>query len=212
MIAPLLEICSSRLIRYEALPEGVDDPCMLFLLDDIDTVPERHAFLGNYRRYSVQVIELIVRRKQSDAIYHILSQVGQTMQHLYDGYLAFSIATYSKSSTPILRVDAQFTVVEAALKGYMKWRQSLENKSSEEQINLENNFEVWCNQLLEMKFEDPIIRKRILQLAVAFSTSVLDKRSHFMLTVLEHILMSTPVDQPGWQPGCQTSFWMCSIN
>jgi exportin-5 len=23
---------------------------------------------------------------------------------------------------PILRVDAQFTVVEAALKGYMKWR------------------------------------------------------------------------------------------
>jgi exportin-5 len=23
---------------------------------------------------------------------------------------------------PVLRVDAQFTVVEAALKGYMKWR------------------------------------------------------------------------------------------
>jgi exportin-5 len=202
MIGPLLEICSSRLIKYEALPEDSDDPCMLFLLDDIDTLPERHAFLGNYRRYSVQVIELIVRQKQSDAIYHILSHVGQTMEHLYDGYPAFSIDKYSKTSTPILRVDAQFTVVEAALKGYMKWRLALGNKppgEDQEGINLENNFEVWCNQLLEMKFEDPIVRKRILQLAVAFSTSALDKRSHFMLKVLEHILTSTPVDQPGHQ-------------
>jgi exportin-5 len=90
LIAPLLEICSSRLIRYESLPEDSEDPSLIFLLDDIDTIPERHAFLGNYRRYSVQVIETIVRRKQSDAIYHILSQVDQSMQHLYDGQPPFT--------------------------------------------------------------------------------------------------------------------------
>ena len=28
---------------------------------------------------------------------------------------------YDKNNLPFLKVDAQFTVVEAALKGYMKW-------------------------------------------------------------------------------------------
>src|SRR5579859_6809252 len=61
LIGPLLELCSSRLIRYESMPEDSDDPSLIFLLEDIDTIPERHAFLGNYRRYSVQIIESIVR-------------------------------------------------------------------------------------------------------------------------------------------------------
>jgi exportin-5 len=138
LIGPLLELCSSRLIRYESIPGDSDDPSIIFLHEDIDTIPERHAFLGNYRRYSVQIIELIVRQKQSEAIYHILSQVDQALQHLYDGQPGFAglypkeltleqsllllVETYSKTSIPILRVDAQFTVVEAALKGFMKWR------------------------------------------------------------------------------------------
>jgi exportin-5 len=90
LIAPLLELCSSRLIRYENMPEESEDLSLMFLLEDIDTIPERHAFLGNYRRYSVQIIELIVRQKQSEAIYHILSQVDHSMQHLYDGQPPFT--------------------------------------------------------------------------------------------------------------------------
>jgi exportin-5 len=90
LIAPLLELCNSRLIRYENMPEDSDDPSLVFLLEDIDTIPERHAFLGNYRRFSVQIIELIVRQKQSEAFYHILTQVDQAMQHLYDGQPPFS--------------------------------------------------------------------------------------------------------------------------
>jgi exportin-5 len=90
LIAPLLELCSSRLIRYESMPEDSDDSSLLFLLEDIDTQPERHAFLGNYRRYNTQVIEYIVRQKQSEAIYHILSQVDQSMHHLYDGQPPFA--------------------------------------------------------------------------------------------------------------------------
>ncbi|KAG0647223.1 hypothetical protein D0Z07_7030 [Hyphodiscus hymeniophilus] len=199
LIAPLLELCSLRLLRYENMPEDSDDPSLIFLLEDIDTVPERHAFLGNYRRYSVQIIELIVRQKQSEAIYHIMSQADQAMQHLYDGQPPFSAASYSKSSLPVLRVDAHFTVVEAALKGYMKWRAAHGSKpqaDEQERTAMENNLELWCERLLEMNFEDPIIRKRILQLSVAFSTTALDKKVGFMLKVLEHILMSRPVEHP----------------
>lgn len=217
LIGPLLELCSSRLIRYESMPEDSEDPSLIFLLEDIDTIPERHAFLGNYRRYCVLIIEFIVRQNKSEAIYHILTQVDQSMQHLYDGQPPFSckchifsrakswtlltslVETYSKTSMPILRVDAHFTVVEAALKGYMKWRLTLGSKPQEdeqERITLETNIEAWCERLLEMNFEDPIIRKRILQLAVAFSTTALDKQVAFMLKVLEHILMSRPPERP----------------
>lgn len=138
LIAPLLETCSTRMLRYESLPEDSEDPSLLFLMEDIDTVPERHAFLGNYRRYSVQVIETIVMIKQSDALYHILGQVDAAMRQLYEGQAPFSgmvdhggtmgnanseaAENYSKTSMPILRVDAHFTVVEAAIAGYMKWR------------------------------------------------------------------------------------------
>lgn len=39
----------------------------------------------------------------------------------------------------------------------------------------------------------------MLQLAVAFSTSALDKKPSFMLKVLEHILMSRAIEKPEFQ-------------
>ena len=88
LIGPLLEVCSSRLLRYESLPEDTEDPSYLLLLEDTDTIPERHAFLGNYRRYSSQVIESIVQLKLVDAFHHILGQTETVLEHLYDGELA----------------------------------------------------------------------------------------------------------------------------
>lgn len=98
LIGPLLELCSSRLLRYENMPEDSEDPSLIFLIEDIDTIPERHAFLGNYRRYSVQIIEYIVRQKQSEAIYHILNQVDQSMQQLYADQPSFNSMLYFTSN------------------------------------------------------------------------------------------------------------------
>ncbi|QSZ31435.1 hypothetical protein DSL72_001000 [Monilinia vaccinii-corymbosi] len=199
LIAPLLELCSSRLIRYENMPDNSADPEYIFLQEDIDTQPERHAFLGNYRRYCSQIIELVVRQKQSEALYHILGKVDNSLQHIYDGCPAFSVENYSKTSMPILRVDKNFTVVEASLKGYMKWRGSHGcdlQRDEQERTSIENNLEAWGERLLELKFEDPIITKRIIQLAVAFSTTALDNKVGFMLKVLEHILMTQPMEYP----------------
>jgi len=85
LIGPLLVVCSSRLVRYESLPEDTQDPTYILLMEDTDTVPERHAFLGNYRRYSSQVIENIVQLTLSDAISYILDQADNVLRHLYDG-------------------------------------------------------------------------------------------------------------------------------
>jgi exportin-5 len=84
LIGPLLETCTSRMVRYENLPEDSNDPSFLYLMEDTDTVPERHAFLGNYRRYSSQLIESIVQLKLVEAVSHVLSSTEYVLQHLYD--------------------------------------------------------------------------------------------------------------------------------
>lgn len=89
LFPPLLEICTQRLVRYETLPEDSDDPTIIFLNEDIDTIPERHAFVGNYRRYCSQVIGIIVQGKPQEAIPHILSGVDFNLSNLYEGLPPF---------------------------------------------------------------------------------------------------------------------------
>ncbi|KAL2268140.1 hypothetical protein VTJ83DRAFT_2986 [Remersonia thermophila] len=198
IIGDLLELCSARLIRYESFPEDSTDPVYVLLCEDTDTIPERHAFLGNYRRYCCSIVESIIQLKLSDAFSHLLARTERALSTLYDGQPPLNPANYSKTSFPVLTVDGCATVIEAALKGYDKWRTS-RNRTSEEQEQaaaVEAFFENWCGQLLEMQFEDPLIRKRILQLLVSFSTRALDSKPAVMLRVLEHILMTWPALQP----------------
>ena len=84
VMGELLATCSERLLRYEALPEDSNLPSILFLNEDIDTMPERHAFLGNYSRFCNQVVEAITLKQPVDALYHILAQADQLLSHLYD--------------------------------------------------------------------------------------------------------------------------------
>jgi len=214
IVLPLLELCSQRLIRYENLPEDTEDPTYVLLMEDTDTIPERHAFLGNYRRYSCQIIESIVQLKLEEGFTYILGQAENAFNTLYADQPPLNPANYSKNSMPVLRVDAHATVVEAGLKGYMKWRaRGQQSARAAEELGsdilamqqqqreavmgtIEAYFENWCGRRLEAKIEDPLIRKRILQLLVAFSTTALDSKAGFMLRVLEHILMTWPALQP----------------
>lgn len=85
MVLPLLDGTSARLLRYENLPEDTEDPTFVLLMEDTDTIPERHAFLGNYRRYSCSIIESIVQLRLTDAFQYILSQAENALQTLYEG-------------------------------------------------------------------------------------------------------------------------------
>lgn len=70
---PLLTICTKHLLRYEAFPNDSTDPTCLFLKEDFDTIPERHAFLGNYRRFCMAIIENIVRRNPQEGVGHLFT-------------------------------------------------------------------------------------------------------------------------------------------
>lgn len=125
-------------MKFELLPEDSDDPIILFLNEDFDSMPDRHAFLGNYRRYCATVVETVVVRKLNEALTYILGRVDQALQTLSQdrprldgedisavkGYQADGqalVATYKRNSLSFLMVDTQLSFVEAALKGYTRW-------------------------------------------------------------------------------------------
>lgn len=85
LISDLLETCSHRLVRFESLPVDSTNPSIIFLNEDVDTMPERHAFLGNYARFCNQIVELVVQKQPIDALYHILGQADHVLNHVYDG-------------------------------------------------------------------------------------------------------------------------------
>lgn len=197
LIGPLLEICSQRFIRYEAVPEDSPFPAIVFLKEDIDTLPERHAFLGNYARFCRDVVDSIVQKQPFDALQHILGQADQVLQHLYDRESPFQPQTYSKASIPGLKLDAQFSVVEAALIGYGKWRGVQKAKHPDGILTEQENIiipslEQWCSHLLELTFEDPTIHQRVVHLVAEFIAGPLRRNTTFIIKVF-HFMMNTKI-------------------
>lgn len=189
MFPTLLETCSQRLIRYESLPNDSNHPSILFLNEDIETMPERHAFLGNYSRFCNQVVERVVQQQPIDALYHILGQADQVLTHLYDSEPSFNPSKYVRHSIPWLKLDAQFTVVEAALRGCLRWLTGTNDDSVKHQHDvMTSNLQVWCDRLLSLIFEDPRIKERVIQLAVGFACGPLRHDAQFGVRVFDHVL------------------------
>ncbi|KAJ5884949.1 hypothetical protein N7495_009459 [Penicillium taxi] len=188
-----LNICTQRLIQWESLSPSSDDPTVQFLLEDIDTTPERHAFVGNYRRYCSSIIETITLKRPQEAINEILAQVDSNLDNLYNGLPPYNMQTFSKSSVPLLRADAQFAVVEAVIKGYSKWVDThgkAPQEVEQERGSLEFAVESWATSLMQRPFEDPVLKQRVIKLVVDISTRALSNHSAYALKVLEHILMT----------------------
>ncbi|KAJ5565967.1 hypothetical protein N7535_007605 [Penicillium sp. DV-2018c] len=193
-----LNICTQRLLRWESLPTESDDPTVQFLVEDIDTVPERHAFVGNYRRYCSSIIETITFKRPQEAVQEILARVDANLDLLYAGVPPFRIETFSKSSIPLMRADAQFAVVEAVIKGYNKWVSAhgkAPQRDESKRNQLENAVESWATTLMQRSYEDPVLKQRVIKLAVDISSKALDNHSGFALKVLEHILMTRLPDR-----------------
>jgi len=74
----LMDTCLVRLIKFESLPKHTKHPILTYLHDDFETQPELHAFLGNYRRYCVRVIETISQDRPLELLKYLLQQTLQT--------------------------------------------------------------------------------------------------------------------------------------
>ncbi|CAK1359336.1 Protein MSN5 [Cercospora beticola] len=202
----LLEVCSDRLIRYEALPEDTDDETLRWLEEDFDTVPERHAFLGNYRRYSQTIIEGIARSRPIDALSIVLNQMQQMIETgPYTVGRGFDSSKYTKSSYPVLRFDASYCTVSAALRGYSSWTrdvsdvgpdQELYAKVQQDQQQASDSLQQWCYGMTNVHTDDPGVADEVLQTLVAVLRVLKSPPQSFVLAMVQHLLTMRLYDQP----------------
>lgn len=193
IIGPLLELCSQRLLRFEALAQDADVPALIFLNEDLDTVPEKHAFLGNYARFCRDVVDSIVSKRPFDALQHILNQADHVLQHLYDGEPSFEVSQYKKASIPALKLDAQFSVIEAALSGYTHWRtgkykQQDPGPLNQEQEAINTTLENWCRRLFNARFDEPGVQQRITILVAEFALDPLKRNPDFVQAAFQYLV------------------------
>lgn len=222
IIGPLLESASRRIFRYEQLPEDSEEPAMVFISEDIEAVPERHAFLGNYRRYCFMIVESICYLEPQEALPFVLTTTDRGLDELEPR--SFDPSQYTKTSPTILQADARLTVVDAALKGYSTWviKQGKSPQRDEQDRNmLESMLEDWATKMLANRigdrqqrtlgsvnavsgslrpaFDDPMFRQRVMKTAVEFSNRALEKKESFALKVLEYLLETQLPEMPEYE-------------
>ena len=192
----LLEVCSSRLIRYESFPEDTDNQTIMFLNADFDTLPEKHAFLGNYHRFCHNLIELIVENHAQAALPHLLQRASMQLDQFLSKQTPYMLDQgYNKSSIPLLQLDAEFSAIEAALRGYMR---TIQNESNQEDIEQYiSELGGWCRRLINAEFKDPLAHERAIQLLLAFGAGPLKKDSSFAIATFYYIIRTQYQIKPG---------------
>ena len=193
MLEPLLNLCIERLIKYEILPEDADIPALIFLREDLDTIPERHAFLGNYARFCKTIVENIVFKLPKDALQHVLSRTDQAIQEARSAQAHFDMEHYKKSSHYAIRLDAQVTVIEAALLGYTAWRADRYKRMNTvtyvpEQHAINGILEKYCRGLFDLRFEEPNIQQRIVVMVSDFTLDPLKRTVPLVLSTFQYLL------------------------
>ena len=201
----LLQTCSARLLNYEALPEDLDDPILQFLYEDFDTMPERHAFLGNYRRYCINVIETISRQRPLEALEHVLTQTRTLLDEgPYTGGRGFDPAKFSKSSLPLLQFDAQFSVVVSVIKGFSRWEADtaaiaqddpLKARADADRARAHEMQQQWCYAIVNTHVDDPEVASQILTLLSTILRTV-KPATEFVLHIVQHMLTMRLYDDP----------------
>ncbi|PSK50357.1 hypothetical protein B9Z65_301 [Elsinoe australis] len=113
----LMDTCLVRLIRFESLPQETTHPILNYLHEDFETLPELHAFLGNYRRYCNKVIETISQERPTEALAYLLQQ----MKDMFNTVNSLKAPEYSKNDIPIVQLEANHAAVKSAMSGYSRW-------------------------------------------------------------------------------------------
>jgi exportin-5 len=201
----LLQTCSSRLLNYEALSEDLDDPILQFLYEDFDTMPERHAFLGNYRRYCINVIETISRQRPLEALEHVLTQTRALLDNgPYTSGRGFDPAKFSKNSLSLLQFDAQFSVVVSVIKGFSRWESDtaaiaqddpLRTRADADRTRAHDMQQQWCYAIVNTPVDDPEVASQILTLLSTILRTI-RPATEFVLNIVQHMLTMRLYDDP----------------
>jgi exportin-5 len=193
----LIQTCSARLLRYESLPEDFDDEIVQWLYEDYDTVPERHSFQGNYRRYCNTVIQTIARTRPLEALSHVFQQLREMLETgPYTGGRGFDSAAYNKTSLSTLQFEAQYQVALSTLKGYSMWLADVASLQPEDETfaqveadkhSARQSLQQWSYDVINTHSDDPEVAAQVLETLVTILRTVRPDPA-FVLHIVQHLL------------------------
>ncbi|EPY52731.1 karyopherin [Schizosaccharomyces cryophilus OY26] len=183
----LLSIASERLLRFEdAVVDMIPkSPIAIFLAEDVEGVAAVHSFCGNYRRFMFDIVRLTVSIKPLES----LSWVQNNFQNILMNNInqIQSEMAFSSKTTPLyLIMDVGFSTIEASLHGITRWNENVTDSSTYELI-LQSLF-LWCKQLVEIEFKDPMLITRLISVLVLFTSILARENTNLLGVVLEKII------------------------
>jgi exportin-5 len=219
-VAPLLQLCSERCIRYDLLPENSGNLALEYLAVDCDNITQRDAVLAQYRQILVHVIEQIVRKVPMDAIKHIL---GEASTFFHDAASKpVSPAEYVKVSPTSMAADAHFATIESAVRGCQRWQEThidanpdviknVEAKGNELRLLLSQ----WCQTSLTISIQDPDIKRKLITQAVTIACKVTPLNNGVAFNILDSLLAvqrGNPDGSPQYQDAMRDLFEMSAYS
>lgn len=194
LLPQLLEIASERCIKFDDV--GDDHIARRFVTLEFDSESEIQVFLGNYRKFMEDIVRLVVC---------IVPQPSLTwLESRMDAFFSSDIGrdslesrslTYSGNPAYFLAYS-QFILVECALRGVTRWRvwYTLPDTDNIRQ-QLSVIIERWCQRLIAMKINDPMLLRKYVQTLVQFAPSLL-ALPNLVFCVLEKVLMACTFEYP----------------
>ena len=183
VVGILLKVCSERMLKYESLSKDVDHPIITFLNEDFETLPEQHAFLGNYRRYGTSVLQHICESRPREAIQHVMVQTNDMLADAAKE----NPAAYTRQSISILQLEAQYLVVKCALTGYRSWSKG-ETRDDQTGEDILRDLYQWCERLMSMPVPHAAVAKINIQLLAEVGNSMVNPSGDFVRAILKYLL------------------------
>lgn len=188
LLPQLLETAAERCLKFENV--GDDHIAKRFLAFDFESSSDSQTFLGNYRKFMEDIVRLVVC---------IMPQPSLTwLESRMDAFFSSDIGKQSLESTKLeysgnpsfFLAYSQFILVECALRGVTRWKIWYTLPDSESiQTQLSQIIERWCERLIAMKINDPMLLRKHVQTLVQFAPSLLNV-PNLTFRVLEKVLLA----------------------
>ncbi|CCG81825.1 Uncharacterized protein C328.01c [Taphrina deformans PYCC 5710] len=213
----ILQLGSQRLLHFEdariQMLKGSE--VQMYLDLDLENTPDLHAFCTNYRRFAFDIVRMVVFKRPKDATLWIREQVRNFFSKEYVD--AADMAFAGKTSPMYISAETKFALIEACLRGVLRYREHLHllestngsvldvqslngivavsaPSSKEKKVEMANELQnaqehiiAWCEEIISLTIRDPLVLGRQISVLVAFS-SFLRTRSDLLFKILEKVI------------------------
>ncbi|ODQ80737.1 hypothetical protein BABINDRAFT_60791 [Babjeviella inositovora NRRL Y-12698] len=195
ILPELLECAGNRFLNYEDISD--DHIAKRYLELDFDSHSDSHSFLSNYKRFIDDIVRITVCKQPEHGLAWLENRLNMFFS-LEIGQKAMTSTKLTIHEDAYIYGFAQFSIIEALLKGISRWRiwytTAEDKEQKQEQLN--KQVESLGERLLALTINDPLTLRKQIQTLVQFAPLLKDTSS-LVFRILERTLHVATYEYPG---------------